>query len=210
MQRRLSRLMLLAMLTAAGTAVLTAMPAAQAQNAVELAGVRYPVTVQLGATPLTLNGAGIRYRFVVKVYTAGLYLTTKATTPEAVFAAPGPRRLHVVMLRDIDGNDLGRLFTRGMRDNSSHEAFAKSIPGTLRLAELFAAKKRLAAGESFSVDWLPGQGTSIQINGKVQGEPIKEPEFFNALMRIWLGKSPADAALKDQLLGQAAPAPQQQ
>lgn len=209
MQRRLSRLMLLAMLTAAGTAVLTAMPAAQAQNAVELAGVRYPVTVQLGATPLTLNGAGIRYRFVVKVYTAGLYLTTKATTPEAVFAAPGPRRLHVVMLRDIDGNDLGRLFTRGMRDNSSHEAFAKSIPGTLRLAELFAAKKRLAAGESFSVDWLPGQGTSIQINGKVQGEPIKEPEFFNALMRIWLGKSPADAALKDQLLGQAAPAPQQ-
>ena len=58
MQRRLSRLMLLAMLTAAGTAVLTAMPAAQAQNAVELAGVRYPVTVQLGATPLTLNGAG--------------------------------------------------------------------------------------------------------------------------------------------------------
>jgi len=210
MQRRLSRLMLLAMLTAAGTAVLTAMPAAQAQNAVELAGVRYPAAVQLGATPLTLNGAGIRYRFVVKVYTAGLYLTTKATTPEAVFAAPGPRRLHVVMLRDIDGNDLGRLFTRGMRDNSSHEAFAKSIPGTLRLAELFAAKKRLAAGESFSVDWLPGQGTSIQINGKVQGEPIKEPEFFNALMRIWLGKSPADAALKDQLLGQAAPAPQQQ
>jgi hypothetical protein len=39
------------------------------------------------------------------------------------------------------------------------------------------------------------------LNGKVQGAPIKEPEFFGALMRIWLGKSPADDQLKDALLG---------
>jgi len=26
-------------------------------------------------------------------------------------------------------------------------------------------------------------------------------EFFNALMKIWLGKSPADANLEDALLG---------
>jgi len=32
-------------------------------------------------------------------------------------------------------------------------------------------------------------------------EAVKEAEFFNALMKIWLGKSPADANLKDALLG---------
>lgn len=179
-----------------------------AQSGTLLAGVRFPPTVQLGGQSLALNGAGIRYRFVVKVYAAGLYLAGKATSPEAVLDAGGPKRLHVVMLRDIDGNDLGRLFTRGMQDNSSREAFARSIPGTLRLAEMFAAKKRLAAGESFSVDWLPGQGTSILVNGQPQGQPIAEPEFFQSLMRIWLGASPADAQLKDALLGQAPrPAP---
>ena len=31
----------------------------------------------------------------------------------------------------------------------------------------------------------------------------KKPEFFNALLGIWLGQSPADAQLKDALLGQA-------
>jgi hypothetical protein len=150
---------------------------------------------------LSLNGAGIRYRFVVRVYTAGLYLAAKANSTEAVLAAAGPKRLHVVMLRDIDGNDLGKLFTRGMQDNSPREEFAKSIPGTLRMAEVFAAKKRLAQGETFGFDWLPGQGTALMLNGKPLGEPIKEPEFFNALMRIWLGPSPADANLKDALLG---------
>lgn len=169
--------------------------------AVEVAGVRYAPTAQVAGGTLVLNGAGIRYRLVVKVYTAGLYLPAKAATPEAVLSMPGPKRLHVVMLRDIDGNDLGKLFTRGMQDNSPREEFGKSIPGTLRMAELFAQKKKLAQGESFGVDWVPGQGTQILLNGKPQGEPIREPEFFNALLRIWLGGSPADALLKDALLG---------
>ena len=41
------------------------------------------------------------------------------------------------------------------------------------------------------------------VNGKPAAEPIKEPEFYSAMMKIWLGKSPADAQLKDALLGAA-------
>jgi hypothetical protein len=39
------------------------------------------------------------------------------------------------------------------------------------------------------------------VRGQVQGEPFKEPEFFRALMSIWLGPSPADYKLKENLLG---------
>ena len=77
---------------------------AQAQSPVTLAGVRYEPRLTVANTPLELNGAGIRYKFVIKVYTAGLYLATKAGTPEAALSAPGPKRIHFVMLRDIDGN----------------------------------------------------------------------------------------------------------
>ena len=52
---------------------------------------------------------------------------------------------------------------------------------------------------------LDGLSTTVVINGKAAGEPIKEPEFFTALMKIWLGKSPADAQLKVALLGKVAP-----
>jgi hypothetical protein len=71
------------------------------------------------------------------------------------------------------------------------------------MSDLFSAKKKLATGENFSVDWVPGQGTTVLINGKAQGEPIKEPEFFSALVKIWLGHSPADAQLKEALLGKS-------
>ena len=104
---------------------------------VDLAGVKYAATAQVAGSTLQLNGAGIRYKFIIKVYTAGLYLGSKAGTPEAVLAAPGPKRMHVVMLRDIDGNELGKLFTRGMQDNASREEFSKSIPGTLRMTDIF-------------------------------------------------------------------------
>jgi hypothetical protein len=167
----------------------------------EVSGVKFNNKVTVAATALQLNGAGTRYKAIFKVYSAALYLPAKAATPDAVLAAPGPKRMHVVMLREIDANELGKLFTRGMQDNSSREEFTKAISGTIRLGEMFAAKKRLTAGEQFTVDYLPGQGTVITVNGQVQGEPVKEPEFFAALMRIWLGRSPADALLKDALLG---------
>ncbi len=168
---------------------------------VDVAGVKYTPTVQVAGSTLQLNGAGLRTRFIIKVYTAGLYMGSKAGDPEAVLAAPGPKRMHVVMLRDIDANELGRLFTRGMQDNAPREEFSKFIPGTLRMADIFSAKKKLVAGDNFSVDYVPGVGTSVLVNGKAQGEPVKEPEFFNALLRIWLGPKPADENLKAALLG---------
>lgn len=177
-----------------------------APEAVETSGVAFPGVVNVAGNNLQLNGAGTRYRFVVKVYAAGLYLGARAATPDAVYNASGPKRLHVVMLREIDANELGRLFTRGMQDNAPREAFSKSIPGTLRMSEIFSNRRRLAAGDSFSVDWVPGTGTTVLVNGQPQGAPIREPEFFTALMSIWLGPRPADDALKNALLGQAAPA----
>jgi hypothetical protein len=170
----------------------------------EVGGVRFPTSLTLANAPLQLNGAGVRYKAVFKVYAAGLYLTSKASTPEAVLATSGPRRLHIVMLREIDANELGRLFTKGMEQNASREEFSKVIPGVIRMSDIFSQRKKLVAGEYFTIDYVPGTGSIISVMGKPASDPIKEPEFFNALMKIWLGKSPADAQLKDSLLGKTA------
>jgi hypothetical protein len=171
-------------------------------QAVEVANVKYEPTADIAGQKLVLNGAGIRYKFVVKVYTAGLYLTHKANTTPEVLAAPGPKRIHIQMLRDIDGNELGKLFTKGMEANAPREEFVKCINGVLKLSEVFASRKQLNSGDSFSVDYVPGVGSVLLLNGKsVMPEPIKEPEFFSAMLRIWLGDKPADDSLKEALLG---------
>ena len=183
------------------------LPASAHAQTTEVAGVKFANTLQVGNTKLQLNGAGIRYKVVFKVYAAALYLTDKATTPEAVLAAPGPRHLQIVMLREIDANELGKLFTKGMEQNAPREEFSKSIAGIMRMSEIFSSRKKLVAGDSFAVEWVPGTGTVILVNGKPEGQPIKEPEFYSALMKIWFGKSPADPQLKDALLGKPAAAP---
>lgn len=168
---------------------------------VELAGVTLQDHAVVADTPLQLNGAGIRYKAVFKVYTAGLYLGAKANTTEAVLAMAGPKRLTITMLRDIDSSELGRLFSRGMEDNLDRQTFAKLIPGVMRMSQVFSDHKRLKEGDSFVIDWVPGAGTVLTVKDEVQGEPFKEPAFYEALMRIWLGKKPADWKLKEALLG---------
>ncbi len=191
----------LASLAAAAAGLCLMAGSALAAPDFDTAGVKYDPTATVAGTTLQLNGAGVRYKAIFKVYAAGLYLAGKAATPEAVLSAPGPKRLHIVMLRDIDANELGKLFTRGMQDNAPREDFVKSIPGTIRMGEIFAAKKKLSAGEHFSVEFLPGKGTTVLVNGRAAAEPIREPEFFGSLLSIWLGKAPADASLKESLLG---------
>lgn len=178
--------------------------AAAATAPIEVAGVKYDGTVEVAGQKLLLNGAGIRYKAIFKVYTAGLYMNAKATTPEAVLANNGPKRIHIQMLRDIDGEELGKLFTKGMEQNASREEFGRSISGVLRMSEIFVQKKKLKTGESFGVDYIPGTGTVVFVNGQlIPGDPIKGEDFFNVLLKIWLGKSPADSDLKVALLGGA-------
>lgn len=171
---------------------------------VDVGGVKLEDSADVRGSKLVLNGAGIRYKAVFKVYTAGLYLGKKASTPEEMLAAPGAKRMSITMLREIDSNELGKLFTRGVQDNAPKTEMSKLVPGLIKMGEIFSNQKRLMTGDVFTIDWVPGTGTIITVKGVPQGEPFKEPEFFNALMRIWLGPEPADWKLKDALLGKAA------
>lgn len=171
---------------------------------IDVSGVKLEETAEVRGTALQLNGAGVRYKAVFKVYTAGLYLGKKATTADEAYAAPGPKRISITMLRDIDSNELGKAFTKGIEDNTPKGEYSKLIPGIMKMSQIFFDQKKLLAGESFTIDWIPGTGMVVSVKGKPQGEPMKEPEFYNALLRIWLGPQPADWKLKDALLGKPA------
>ena len=167
----------------------------------DIHGVKLEDKTQLSGSTLELNGAGTRYKAIFKVYVAGLYLGKPAATLDEVINQPGPKRMTITMLRTIDSKELGKLLTRGMEDNVDKASMSKLIPGLLRMGEIFAAQKPLVEGDNFLIDWVPGTGSVITVKGQIQGEPFKEPEFFKALMSIWLGHTPADFKLKEALLG---------
>lgn len=194
MTRKLLRLFVATTFCALGATAVTA-------ATVEAAGVKFEDAIDQRGSKLVLNGVGVRYKAVFKVYSAGLYLPKKATAPEEVLSMAGPKRISITMLRDIDSNELGKLFTRGVEDNAPRAEMSKLIPGLLRMGQIFSDQKKLVSGDSFTFEWVPGTGGVLTVKGKPQGDPFKEPEFFTALLRIWLGPNPADWKLKDALLG---------
>lgn len=178
--------------------VLAALPSAQA---LEVSGVKHDETVEVAGEKLQLNGAGIRYKAVFKVYTMGLYASKKVGSPEELWALPGNKRFTLTMLREIDAGELGRLFTRGIEDNNSRADNTRSLSDILRMSQLFSEYKSLKPGDTLVVDLVKGAGVQIYIKGKPAGEAFKDPAFFKLVMNIWLGKSPADWKLKEAILG---------
>ena len=168
---------------------------------IELAGVKVEDTVTVGDVKLQLNGAGIRYKGPFKVYVGDLYTTKKVSSLEELIAAPGPKRLTMTFVREIEAGPFGKLLTRGVEDNVSKAEMSKLVPGLIRMGEIFTVNKVLQVGDKIYLDWIPGTGMVVTAKGKLQGEPFKEPEFYKAIMSIWFGTSPADWRLKDGMLG---------
>jgi hypothetical protein len=177
---------------------------AQAQaagSATDVAGVSFAHRIQVGGQTLQLNGAGIRYKAIFKVYAAGLYLSGRAQTPEAVLAMPGAKRIHLVLLRSIDAKEFGKILSAGIQKNASRAEFIQSLPAISRMGEAASHYRALEPGDTLTVEWQPGVGATLYVKGKAEVGPYPEPGFFNAMAKIWLGKSPADYSLKDALLG---------
>ncbi len=175
---------------------------AGAAMAVEVAGIKLEDTAKVGDKNLLLNGAGIRYKAIFKVYAAGLYLPEKKTTAADVLASNGPRRIKLVMMREVSSDDFGQSFMKGINANSDKAEKSKILNQTLKFGEMFASIPGLKTGDVITTDWVPGQGTVIHLNGKSIIEPLPGIDFYNALMKIWIGNDPADSALKQNLLGE--------
>ncbi|MBI2296975.1 MAG: chalcone isomerase family protein [Betaproteobacteria bacterium] len=171
-------------------------------GAAEVEGVKLADKVRVGdAGPeLVLNGAGVRTRVFFKVYVGALYLQQKKTSAEAALADTGAKRVAMHMLRDLAADQLFSALNDGLRNNHTPEVLARLEPQVRQLEGIFNAVKAAKTGDAIVLDFLPGTGTRVVVNGEAKGT-IPGDEFSRALLRIWLGESPADAGLKKAMLG---------
>lgn len=177
----------------------------QGASAAEVAGVKFADTAKVAGKELQLNGLGVRTKFIVKVYAAGLYLQDKQATVDDVMKAEGPRRMQLVMMRDITSDDFGNAFMSGLNNNLSGADKSKIITQISKFGEMFAMLESLKKGDVLDLDWIPGTGTQCYLNGKKIGDVTPDLIFYNSILKIWLGDKPADSSLKPKLLA-AAPA----
>ena len=170
--------------------------------AVEVSGVRLDDRARVAQTDLVLNGAGMRTKFVFKVYVAALYLQEKKGTTADILALPGPKRVSLRLVRELSAEQLVEALEEGIRDNITPAERDALKPRLAELAAIMAGVKQGKDGDLIAIDFIPGSGTQVSLNDAVRGKPIAGDDFYRTLLRIWLGDNPVSKDLKKALLGQ--------
>ena len=182
--------------------VLLPWPAAAA----ELGGIKLPDSVRVteGGAELVLNGAGVRTRFMFRVYVGALYLekdlAKKSASANAIINDTGAKRIELHMLRDVLADQFTEALEDGLKNNNAAEELPKFEARVRQLRAVFDVVKIAKAGDVIVIDFLPGAGARIAVNGTVKST-IAGEDFNRALLRIWLGDKPTDGGLKKGLLG---------
>lgn len=169
--------------------------------AAEISGVKFADTAQVAGRELKLNGLGMRTKLFVKVYAAGLYLPEKKRDVAELLKLDGPRRVTLVMMRDVSSEDFGKAYMEGLNDNLDQAEKARLASHISKVGDMFGRMAGLKKGDVLNLDYVPGTGTVYELNGKRISAPIPDLEYYNAMLRIWLGAKPVDGSLKMQLLG---------
>lgn len=172
-----------------------------AAHAAEVAGVKMEEKATVENSSLSLNGAGLRKRAFFQVYVIGLYLPEKKAAAADVIGAPGAKRLAIHMLRDVGADQFGDALMDGMKDNHSEADMKALEPRAKQLVAIMTEMKEAKKGMRITLDWLPGKGTQVGVDGKAVGAPIAGEDFYRGLLRVWLGDNPVQGDLKKALLG---------
>lgn len=180
---------------------LACVAATPAWAAREVRGIKFEDTTALAGQTLQLNGAGVRVRVVVDVYAVGLYIPRKEATVAGILDMAGPKSMHIVLLRDLTGEDFADAMVKGFRKNTSDNEYAKFLPRIEAIRDTMLTLGSVKKGSAIHIDFVPGAGTRAVIGGIQKGSDIPGEDFYAAVLKIWIGTHPVDSGLKEGLLG---------
>ena len=172
--------------------------AASTAGAATVGGAKIEDSVNAGNQQLLLNGAGLRKKFVIKVYVGALYLPSKSTSATAILSADQPRRQVMHFLFDVEKDKIAEAWEEGLADNTPNAS-----------PEVKTAFKTLASwmedmkdGQRIALTYVPGIGTTVEVNGKNKGT-LGGKAVSDAILNTWIGPKPGPGGdFKKAVLGQ--------
>jgi hypothetical protein len=174
-----------------------------AASAMFLAGVDLPEKASVAGQEreLLLNGAGVRSIGSDGVYVIGLYITTKTSTADSILASDTPKRIQIVMLQGAAAQQLADGLISSLLKNNTQEQIARVQGSIDSFRTVLLQLQRAPTVTKFFIDYTPRDGTRLFFNDVQQGSLLPGFEFYQAVLRIWVGDNPTQPSLKEELLG---------
>jgi hypothetical protein len=165
--------------------VATLLLAAVAAEAKTVAGVKIDDTTTVSGQTLVLNGAGIRKKLFIKVYIGALYLPAKQSDAAAILAADAPRQMVMHFVFNVGKGKIAEAWEEGLEDNT------KNAPADVKanFKTLASWMEDMKDGQRIVLTYVPGTGTTVEVNGKVKGT-LPGKATADAILATWIGPKP--------------------
>jgi hypothetical protein len=159
--------------------------------------------VRLAGSDLLLNGLGLRSVAWLKGFSAGLYLPERVTTPGQAFGQRGPKRLQMRMILDVETKEFVKAFDVSLQRNNTEAERTALKARVEQFDRTLAQIGKVRKGDVVNLDFIPGKGLVVSVNGAPQGAPVAGEDLYTGLLKVFIGERPVDKNLKAGLLGGA-------
>ncbi|TNF39070.1 MAG: hypothetical protein EP315_00325 [Gammaproteobacteria bacterium] len=166
--------------------------------ALDIAGIEIADVIQINNTSLQLNGAGIREKLFTDIYVGALYLEKPSTDINEIILSEKTKRiaLHFIY-REVTAEKLVEGWNDGFRLNLDTDEYDQLQP---RLQQSYDFFETMKTGDVVYLDYVPDIGTRLTINNRLKGT-IPGADFYQAVLKVWIGEYPAQEKLKLAMLG---------
>lgn len=150
------------------------------------------------AAPL-LNGLALEQQFNKDRYIAAVYSDTLADSAGVLLDNNTTRRLEVRIVADgLSARRFRNQWMESIAINNPGDTLTKQADNMVTFANLF--KGRFYQGDQLTVAFAGNSGvTTVSLNGVTLGK-IEDRNFFNTLLRAWVGSVPPSTEFRDGLL----------
>ncbi len=160
----------------------------QANEADRLKQAAFPAQSQ----ELALKNQAVLTYLWADVYAAALYAPKDLSARQA-WNQQKALRLELYYFRDIDRSDVIKAATATLERQQASERLRAEIK------KLHASFRNIRSGDRYALDFRPGRGLNLEINGQVVFSS-RDDELARAYLGIWLAPKGLSDSLRDKLL----------
>ncbi len=146
-----------------------------------------------------LNGLAAHQELGSEQFIGALYLEAVSDDRNIILAAEGSKRmeLRITSASGIAARRFSRMWIEGMAINNTSAVLTEQADNMVRFSNAFKGKLQQNDVVALSVE--PGEGVEIALNGVVL-DTINDDDFFNLLLRTWIGNVPLSSTYRTNLL----------
>ncbi len=152
---------------------------------------------QQGSASSIINGLAIHSELGQESFIAGLFTSTPSTDALEILLSDTDKQIQVrVIAKRLSARRFKRMWIEGMAINASGTDLSRQSQNMATFSNLL--RVTLVEGDIFSIQ-RTNDSVKILINGSTLGN-IDDPNFFDLLLRTWIGNVPLSSQFRDNLL----------